>query len=79
MLANPDTIGLFDTLLRENCMSVVADAPRHTFDRLAGIEQDGQHLTRQHRLKLELGFDKVIGTNNPAQVQCFVRCVANRR
>lgn len=79
MLANPDTIGLLDTLLGENGMSVVAYAPWNVFDRLAGIQQDRQHLTRQHRLKLKLGFDKIIGTNHPTQIQFLICCVADCR
>lgn len=55
--------------LDKDGMSVIADAPWDVLDRFAVIEDDGKSLSGLHRFQLELRLDKIVGTNNPAQIQ----------
>ena len=50
-------------------MAVIADASRDVLDRIAVIENNGESLSGLHRFQLQFRLDKIVGTNNPAQIQ----------
>lgn len=55
--------------LDEDGMAVIADASRDVLDRIAVIENDGKRLSGLHRFQLQLRLDKIVRTNNSAQIQ----------
>jgi len=70
-------MGAFHAFLGEDRVPFVANALRHVSDWISIIQKDGQNLSSLHRLQLELGFDKVVGTDYSSEVQLRVSLDGN--
>jgi len=67
-----DAVGVSVRFLAKNCVPVISHASGNIADGLTLVQDDREDLSWLHGLQFQLGLDKVVRADDPAQVQLCV-------
>src|SRR5437867_2231744 len=67
-----DAVGVSVRFLTENCVPIISHASGNIADGVTLVQDDREDLAWLHGLQLQLGLDKVVRADDPAQIQLRV-------